>query len=101
MNEQKTIAAAPASFDEWWRADGAYIDPDTSDVPWFDKRQELARLAFEAGRAAAAAMDGRVLNPPWIACGYDAANHLVCITYNGEGPGCFILELTAGAAQRT
>lgn len=34
---------------EWWRSDGLYIDPDTDDVDWFDKRKELALIAFEAG----------------------------------------------------
>ncbi len=34
---------------EWWKADGVYIDPDTEDVDWFDKRRELAQFAFIAG----------------------------------------------------
>lgn len=38
------------AFDDWWLADGQYIDPDTSDVPWFDKRRGLAEAAFKAGR---------------------------------------------------
>ena len=37
-------------FEDWWSTDGRYIDPDTEDVPWFDKRKELAALAFIAGR---------------------------------------------------
>lgn len=36
-------------FDKWWSEEGKGIDPDTSDVPWFDKRKALAELAFEAG----------------------------------------------------
>ncbi len=36
-------------FDKWWQEDGRMLDPDTEDVPWFDKRQALADLAFEAG----------------------------------------------------
>lgn len=36
-------------FAKWWEADGQFIDPDSSDVPWFDKRQELAEDAFLAG----------------------------------------------------
>ena len=36
-------------FDKWWQEEGKMIDPDTEDVPWFDKRQGLADLAFEAG----------------------------------------------------
>ncbi len=37
------------AFAEWWDKDGRYIDPDTSDVPWFDKRKELAAIAFKSG----------------------------------------------------
>ena len=36
-------------FDKWWQEEGKMIDPDTEDVPWFDKRQALAELAFKAG----------------------------------------------------
>jgi hypothetical protein len=36
-------------FDKWWQEDGKMIDPDTEDVPWFDKRKSLAEMAFEAG----------------------------------------------------
>lgn len=42
MTEQEKL------FEDWWQADGKFIDPDTSDVPWFDKRKALAALAFEA-----------------------------------------------------
>lgn len=35
-------------FEDWWSRDGKYIDPDTSDVPWFDKRKGLAAQAFDA-----------------------------------------------------
>ena len=38
-----------SGFDKWWQEDGRMLDPDTEDVPWFDKRQALADLAFEAG----------------------------------------------------
>ncbi len=40
-------------FQEWWSEDGRYIDPDTDDVPWFDKRGGLAQFAFIAGFNAA------------------------------------------------
>lgn len=36
------------AFDEWWSREGQYLDPDTSDVPWFDKRRGLAQIAFNA-----------------------------------------------------
>lgn len=39
------------AFDEWWFREGQFLDPDTDDVPWFDKREGLARLAFEAAMA--------------------------------------------------
>lgn len=38
-------------FDAWWSQEGQYLDPDTDDVPWFDKRQGLAAFAFQAGMA--------------------------------------------------
>jgi hypothetical protein len=28
-----------AGFEKWWQEDGRMIDPDTEDVPWFDKRK--------------------------------------------------------------
>jgi hypothetical protein len=43
---------AGTAFDDWWSSDGQYIDPDTSDVPWFDKRRGLAEYAYRAGGAA-------------------------------------------------
>jgi hypothetical protein len=43
---QKQVAQ---DFDDWWSLDGQYIDPDTDDVPWFDKRRGLAMAAFQAG----------------------------------------------------
>lgn len=36
-------------FDAWWICEGRYIDPDTADVSWFDKRKALAEAAFDAG----------------------------------------------------
>ena len=46
---QCPASVAERSAEEWWRADGVYIDPDTEEVDWFDKRRELAQLAFIAG----------------------------------------------------
>lgn len=40
---------APDAFADWWSKDGQYLDPDTSDVPWFDKRRGLAEAAYLAG----------------------------------------------------
>ena len=39
------------TFDEWWARKGRFIDPDTEDVPWFDKRKALAEEAFRAAVA--------------------------------------------------
>lgn len=39
------------NFDEWWARVGRSIDPDTSDVPWEDKRRALAEAAFDAAIA--------------------------------------------------
>lgn len=36
-------------FEKWWAEEGRSLDPDTEDVPWFDKRKGLAESAFEAG----------------------------------------------------
>jgi hypothetical protein len=37
-------------FDLWWDTVGRFYDPDTDDVSWYDKRKELAAVAFSAGR---------------------------------------------------
>lgn len=39
------------TFEQWWTRSGKFIDPDTEDVPWFDKRKSLAEAAFEAAKA--------------------------------------------------
>ena len=39
------------NFRNWWNRDGKFYDPDTEDVPWFDKRVFLAERAFDAGVA--------------------------------------------------
>lgn len=45
MTEQEKL------FEDWWDRDGKFIDPDYSDVPWFDKRKGLAAEAFSAALA--------------------------------------------------
>lgn len=37
------------AFNIWWKEVGKFFDPDTEDVPWFDKRKALAEAAFSAG----------------------------------------------------
>lgn len=43
---------AEASFEQWWSADGLFIDPDSADIPWYDKRKGLAAEAYFAGLSA-------------------------------------------------
>lgn len=38
-------------FDDWWARTGKGLDPDTEDVPWYDKRKGLAQAAFAAAMA--------------------------------------------------
>ena len=52
-SDQKIAAIADKQAIEWWRSEGIYIDPDTEDVDWYDKRSELAQIAFIAGYKAA------------------------------------------------
>lgn len=35
-------------FENWWDEEGRYLDPDTAEVSWFDKRKELAGFAYTA-----------------------------------------------------
>lgn len=39
------------NFDDWWHRKGQFIDPDTADVSWEDKRRALAEAAFDAALA--------------------------------------------------
>jgi len=36
-------------FEKWWHEHGRNLDPDTEDVPWYDKREALAHIAFDEG----------------------------------------------------
>ena len=36
-------------FEKWWQEQGRSLDPDTEDVPWYDKREALAHIAFDEG----------------------------------------------------
>ena len=39
------------NFDEWWNREGQFYDPDTEDVPWYDKRKAIAEKAWEVAKA--------------------------------------------------
>jgi hypothetical protein len=41
--------AMKVGFEKWWDEQGRFLDPDTEDVPWYDKREALANLAFDEG----------------------------------------------------
>lgn len=60
MVEPLNTNAAAEAFAVWWNADGRFLDPDTSDVPWFDKREALAEDAY---LAAASARQNPASNP--------------------------------------
>lgn len=53
----KTVTTIPFptewkdAFAKWWEREGRFLDPDFSDVPWFDKREALAEMAFNAAMA--------------------------------------------------
>lgn len=36
-------------FDKWWSEQGRFLDSDTEDVTWYDKREALAHIAFDEG----------------------------------------------------
>ncbi len=42
------VGKSTTLFENWWHETGRYLDPDTEDVSWFDKRKELSGLAFVA-----------------------------------------------------
>lgn len=59
--KQKPIDEKLAS--DWWHADGRFIDPDESSVPWYDKRHLLAQMAYCAGYNAGLARKGADADP--------------------------------------
>ena len=52
--KQQIEVDANKAADWWWGAEGRYLDPDTEDVDWFDKRDGLAKMAYIAGYKKAA-----------------------------------------------
>ena len=49
--ESAPVSTTPIPFEDWWASQGRCIDPDTEDVPWFDKRKGLAEAAYDAGQS--------------------------------------------------
>jgi hypothetical protein len=47
-----------SGFEKWWQEQGRGLDPDTEDVPWYDKREALAHLAFDEGVRVGMALAG-------------------------------------------
>lgn len=54
--EQEIAVEANDGAALWWRMEGRYIDPDSEDVDWYDKRDALAQMAYIAGFKAALAV---------------------------------------------
>lgn len=46
------------SFHRWWVEIGQFMDPDTEDVSWFDKRKSLSQAAYYAGITVGLAVAG-------------------------------------------
>lgn len=53
---ERTMCQDEIDFESWWSDHGRFIDPDTEDVDWFDKRKELAGYAFLAARRPATSL---------------------------------------------
>lgn len=51
MTDKSREQRLEEAFESWWIRAGRHIDPDTEDVPWFDKRKALAGTAFRAAMA--------------------------------------------------
>lgn len=54
MKPTDIFGTVATMFENWWRRTGRHLDPDTSDVSWFDKRRGLAEAAYQAGMATGA-----------------------------------------------
>ncbi len=55
-----------AGFEKWWSEQGRFMDPDTEDVHWYDKREALARLAFDEGVKIGMAIAGNYVADDYI-----------------------------------
>lgn len=82
--KERAADRAGCYFDDWWDQTGKCLDPDTSDVPWFDKRKGLAELAF---RAALALSGNYVADDSVYPQRVDFANgRFVTLQANDDGP---------------
>lgn len=88
------------SFGKWWDEDGRFYDPDTSDVPWYDKREELAEHAYEAGIAAGMARAGNytadsAVYPKQVTFANGRCVR-VAVSYDGMSPYLTVEQMTTG-----
>lgn len=51
LHERENGEVQPIPFEDWWSTQGRFIDPDMEDVPWYDKREGLAGMAYIAGQS--------------------------------------------------
>lgn len=79
------------TFAEWWNRKGKFIDPDTEDIPWFDKRKALAEEAFRAAVAQSGnyTVDDSVF-PRRVQFGN---GRVVIVRENTDDPGRFFLGI--------
>lgn len=66
---EKAAGAAPLPFSDWWTSQGKFIDPDTEDVPWFDKRKDLCEAAYDAGQSSVKFAQAYAVPAPSVASG--------------------------------
>ena len=78
-----------SGFEKWWQEQGRSLDPDTEDVPWFDKREALAHIAFDEGvRIGMAQAGDYVGNYPERPSYVEFANGRTVWIENGEASTC-------------
>lgn len=58
LPEQADRAGVGEAFENWWAVTGKFIDPDSDDVHWYDKRKGLAEEAFCAALRSTARGEG-------------------------------------------
>ena len=82
--KERAVDRSGSYFDEWWQREGQYLDPDTDDVPWFDKRRALCEYAY---RSALALSGNYVADDSVYPQRVDFANgRFVTLQANDDGP---------------